>query len=179
MVEEVENLKRFCVETFGVAGDIAEVGVYQGGTAKAIRLASNPQKTLYLFDTFDGLKDCGEHDTGMIWNGMFASSLEQVKKVMDGLTNVQFYPGYFPFSVGQELSEKKFSLVHIDVDTHLSTLNSLDFFYNKMSRGGVIIIHDYTNKHTSVKNSVDYFFSNKKELIVTLDGTTQCYIVKK
>ena len=39
-----------------LAGDIAEIGVYKGGTAKLIcELKGN--KNLYLFDTFEGLPD--------------------------------------------------------------------------------------------------------------------------
>ena len=37
-------------------GSMAELGVYQGGTAKLIAKAS-PAKTLHLFDTFSGLPD--------------------------------------------------------------------------------------------------------------------------
>ena len=43
-------------------GDLAEVGVYQGGSAKLICEAKK-EKSLYLFDTFTGLPKLSEDDT--------------------------------------------------------------------------------------------------------------------
>jgi O-methyltransferase len=46
----------------GISGDIAELGVYRGLTAKLIHHYA-PEKTLHLFDTFSGFdaRDvCGE-----------------------------------------------------------------------------------------------------------------------
>jgi len=45
-----------------IKGDIAEVGVYKGGSAKLI-CESKGKKNLYLFDTFEGLPElCENHD---------------------------------------------------------------------------------------------------------------------
>ena len=43
-------------------GDMAEVGVFQGGSAKLICEAKGERK-FYLFDTFEGLPDVSDIDT--------------------------------------------------------------------------------------------------------------------
>ena len=48
-------------KTEKIEGDIAEVGVYKGGSAKLICEATN-KKPVYLFDTFEGLPDLCEID---------------------------------------------------------------------------------------------------------------------
>jgi hypothetical protein len=47
-------------KTAKVDGDIAEVGVYKGGSAKLICETTN--KPVHLFDTFEGLPDICEND---------------------------------------------------------------------------------------------------------------------
>src|SRR3989338_3744494 len=47
--------------------------------------------------------------------------------------------------IAEPIKNKKFSLVHFDVDTYESTKNSIEFFYPRMTRGGVILSHDYIN----------------------------------
>jgi len=56
-------------------GDIAEVGVYQGGSAKLICEARNENKVLYLFDTFEGLPTPGKFD-GSFKKGKYNTSLK-------------------------------------------------------------------------------------------------------
>src|SRR5208337_33722 len=48
--------------TAKLGGCMAEVGVYQGGTARLIREADT-SRPLHLFDTFAGLPDPGATDT--------------------------------------------------------------------------------------------------------------------
>src|SRR5262249_30195318 len=50
-------LHRLAIQTSTLPGDMAEVGVYKGGTAKLLALTIEPtsSKTLHLFDTFSGM----------------------------------------------------------------------------------------------------------------------------
>ena len=53
---EAAQLYNAVRDTVKVPGDIAEVGVYRGGSAKLICEAKGHKK-LHLFDTFEGLPD--------------------------------------------------------------------------------------------------------------------------
>lgn len=156
-----------------IMGDIAEVGVYKGGSAKIICEAKG-DKSLYLFDTFEGLPVVGALDI-LFHEGQFKSSLEEVKSNLHKYKNVYFCKGLFPDSADQ-IKNKTFSFVHLDVDIYKSTLDCLYFFYPRMSKGGVIISHDYTVA-TGVKKAFDDFFKDKPEPIIELSGS-QCLIVK-
>ena len=72
---------------------------------------------------------------------------------------------------------KKFSFVHLDVDLYKSTLDCLKYFYPRVSRGGVIISHDYPNSD-GVNKAFDEFFQDKPEIIIEPFATGQCLIVK-
>ena len=120
-------------KTEKIAGDIAEVGVYKGGSAKLICEAT--KKPVHLFDTFEGLPDLCEADSPKQFNkGDFCASFESVKNYLKNYTNIRFYKGKFPLTA-EPLKDKKFSFIHIDADIYESTLNCLKFFYPRMNRG--------------------------------------------
>jgi hypothetical protein len=159
-----------------IEGDIAEVGVYKGGSAKVI--CETTKKQVHLFDTFEGLPDVtNEDDSSQFKKGEYKGSYNDVKDYLKEYSNVQLYKGLFP-STGRQIEDKKFSLIHLDVDIYKSTLDCLEFFYTKMTKGGVIISHDYTYAK-GVRKAFDEFFKNKPEIVfVPLAGTSQCFVVK-
>ena len=157
-----------------IAGDLAEVGVYRGGSAKLIREA-NGIKTLHLFDTFEGLPAVEAIDQPQFNKGQFAASFDHVTNYLREYKNVHFYKGLFP-STAKTVENKEFSFVHFDVDTYESTRSCLDFFYSRMNRGGIILSHDYTSA-AGVHRAFDEFFSDKPEPVIEMSGT-QCLVVK-
>jgi O-methyltransferase len=157
-----------------IHGDLAEVGVYKGGSGKLICKA-NTEKLLHLFDTFEGIPEVNEIDKSLFYTGQFSSSFEEVKYSLKEYKNVRFYRGLFP-ETARSVEDKKFSFIHLDVDTYQSTLSCLQFFYTRMNRGGIIISHDYINAD-GVRKAFDEFFEDKLEPIIEMSGT-QCLIVK-
>jgi len=154
-------------------GDFAEVGVSTAGSSRLLA-EEKGNKTLYLFDTFEGLPKPEAMD-GNFKEKQFAASLESVKKYLKDCNNVFFYKGLFPLSAGP-IKDKKFALVHLDVDLYKSTLEALQFFYPRVVKGGIIVSHDYSTLQ-GVKSAFDEFFSDKREPIIEL-STSQCLIVK-
>ena len=165
----------FCVfATQKLSGDLAEVGVYAGRSARLIREVS-PNKILHLFDTFKGLPKPTSNDNSTWREYMLAIDLTSVKTYLANYQNIIFYPGIFP-ETAKPLENKSFSFVHLDVDLHKSTSESLKFFYPRMVRGGIILSHDYSNL-AGVKQAFDEFFRDKNESVVEL-STSQCMIIK-
>jgi len=130
------------------AGSCAEVGVFNGNFAKHINRCF-PEKNLYLFDTFTGfdVRDIAkEKDLSLAvgWDKNDFNALydvEEISKKMVAPDKVVFKVGYFPETA--EGLEDKFCFVNLDVDLYAPTLAGLEFFYPKMIKGGVILIHDY------------------------------------
>lgn len=171
--EEAYQIYEAVSRTAKIDGDIAEVGLYQGGSSKIICKAKG-DKCLHLFDTFEGLKDVNTIDA-TFKQGQYSCSLESVKNYLKEFNNLYFYKGFFPDTAGP-IVDKKFSFVSIDVDTYNSTKNCIEFFYPRLNRGGILMSHDYFHVH-GVRKAFDEFFADKPEVVLQLLGS-QCLVVK-
>ncbi len=155
-------------------GEMAEVGVFQGASAKLFCEAKG-DKTLHLFDTFEGLPKSSEHDRNVHGEKQYACSLESVQEYLQDERHVYYYKGMFPDSAA-DLPETTFSFVHCDVDLYESTLGCLNYFYPRMIKGGVILSHDYSLL-AGVKKAFAEFLEGKPERPIELPST-QCMLVK-
>ncbi|MAG02383.1 macrocin-O-methyltransferase [Candidatus Pacearchaeota archaeon] len=153
-------------------GDYAEVGVFKGTTAKAICEAKGDKK-LYLFDTFEGLPEPSKFDKNFK-KQMFDSEVSYVMKKLSKYPNVFIYKGLFT-DTAITIKDNNFSLVHLDVDLYQSTKDCLEFFYERMISGGIILSHDYDS--SGVKKAFDEFFFNKSEKVIRLP-LSQCMTIK-
>jgi O-methyltransferase len=158
-----------------VAGELAEVGVYRCGSARLICEAKGARE-LHLFDTFAGLPSPGQNDAGVaFWTGQFAASLEAAQEYLKAFPNVHFYKGLFP-STAEPVRDKKFCFVHLDVDLYEATRAGLEFFYPRMTAGGVLMCHDYDA--SGVRLAIDEFFRDKPELVLQQPAGSHCVVVK-
>lgn len=149
----IECLKsiRFLLEEDGITnGAVAELGVYRGEFAKEINKVF-PDRTLYLFDTFEGFaeQDCDtEVKKGYAEQnraGYFSNTTEaMVMDKMEYPSMCRICKGFFPEST--KGVEGEFCFVNLDADLYAPTLAGLDFFYPRMVKGGVILVHDYFSK---------------------------------
>ncbi len=166
---EINNLISSINETQNIEGDIAEVGGYKGESAKVI--CQNKQgKTLHLFDTFEGLP----YSDGIYKKGEYKSNYSTVKSYLSKYPNTFIYRGIFP-ETSDPIKYKTFSMVHLDVDVYKSTIDCLNFFYHRMNKGGIILIHDYTYSK-GVADAVNIFFQDRPEKPIPLGN--QCKIIK-
>jgi O-methyltransferase len=155
-------------------GDLAEVGCFQGGSTKTICEAKG-ERTLHVFDTFEGLPKSSAPDRGIHDENQYSCSLDSVRTYLQGYPNVHFYKGRFPETAGP-VADRTFSFVHCDVDLYESTLGCLEFFYPRLMRGGVLLSHDYSVL-AGVKTAFQEFFADKPERPIEMP-TTQCLIIK-
>ena len=167
-----------------IVGSFAEVGVYKGHTAKLIHKYA-PERKLYLFDTFAGFSERGtgieSKKTGdSIDQKQFSdTSVEIIKKYIEPNENVFFYKGYFPDVLPEDFHGMRFAFVHLDADLYDPTMSGLKIFYEKMSRGGIIVIHDY-NAWIGARTAVDEFFKDKPEKPLPMpDKSGSAVIVKQ
>jgi len=157
-----------------IPGDMAELGVSTGGSAKMISSYA-PNRTLHLFDTFEGLPEPHVTDSARFKSGQYASNFEKVKNYLQGC-NVRIYKGLFPDTT-KDLPEVKFAFVHLDGDLYESTKAGLEYFYPRMSPGAICICHDF-NTSAGVNRAFAEFFCDKPEVYIELLGS-QCMFVKQ
>jgi len=94
-----------------------------------------------------------------------------VRDLLKDYDNCFIYKGIFP-DTSDPIKKNTFSFVHLDTDLYDGTLQSLNFFYNRMQQGGIIMTHDYSDLLTpGVKEAFDLFFKDKPESIVELWDT--------
>lgn len=154
-----------------ISGDMAEAGVFLGGTA-LVMLSASPNKRIHLFDTFEGLP----HGEGEFQAGEWKGSMADVKRTLaDEARRLEFHAGLFPASA-EGLEHLRFSCVHLDLDLYDGTLAALQWFWPRMNSGGVLLSHDYPLSDGVVKAFHEYF-DGRTEPFIALSGN-QCLAVK-
>lgn len=165
-----------------VVGAFAELGVHQGETAKAIHLMDT-DRVFYLLDTFEGFNkkdlDQEQQNDERFSIEMFAdTSIEKTKTYINGNDNIIFKPGFFP-ETAKGLEKETFAFVHIDADLYAPTIEALKFFYTRLNKGGVIIIHDYNHNWDGVPKAINEFITTIPESLIELaDWQGSAMIIK-
>lgn len=164
-----------------VSGSFAELGVYKGDSAHAIH-HMDPSRKFHLFDTFEGFQqkdldiETGKAATYTTHN--FAdTSIERVKQKLISDKFI-FHKGYFPDTT-QDINDEKFALVNMDVDLYNPTKAGLEFFYPRLSPGGVIIVHDYNSDWPGIMKVVDDFSKTIPVPLIPLTDTDSSVMLFK
>lgn len=161
-----------------LSGDVAEIGVYKGGTARL--LSKTPELTknrIHLFDTFSGMPETNPERDKHVAGDFGDTSLEGVKAYLQDCASAHFYQGIFP-ATAQPVAELQFCFVHIDVDIRSSVSACCTFFYPRVVPGGIVVFDDYGDiSCPGAKDAVEEFFASKREKPVYLP-TGQCVAVK-
>lgn len=171
-------LFQFANNVLGLQGDFAEIGVYKGGTSKLLsKVIGTKGKTLHIFDTFEGMPET-DPSKDVHQKGDFAdTSLESVSAFLADCNNVNIYKGFFP-TTAVPIAQKNFSFVHVDVDIYKSVYDCCEFFYPRLTTGGIMIFDDYGwVSCPGAKMAVDEFFKDKIESPIFLN-TGQSLIYK-
>lgn len=156
-----------------IPGDMAELGVANGASAKMIA-SSAPHRTLHLFDTFEGLPEPGPRDSNRFVKGQYKHSLAEVQEYLQG-EKVKLYKGLFPATAHALTGDHRFAFVHLDFDLYEGTKAALEWFYPRMSPGGILICHDYDTA-AGVNQAFEEFFANKPEPYIDLVGSQAMFV---
>ena len=169
----------FCLATDATrrcTGEVAECGVYKGGTAKILADIAR-DRPLHLFDTFSGMPatDPGKdlHKAGDFSD----TSLEAVREYLADYRNVKCVAGMIPQSL-DIVAGNTFSFVHIDLDIYASIKSACEFFYPRVQPGGVLLFDDYGYPSCpGARAAIDEFFADKPEVKVAM-VSGQCSVRK-
>lgn len=150
----------------GVKGATADLGAYYGDISWQLN-ALMPDRKLYLFDTFTGydardVQKEKEKNLSDARVGEYALSSRQQETLTELLLGKMPYPekvkimqGWFP-ETAFGLEEETYALVHIDTGLYAPTFSGIQYFFSRMSPGGVIFVSQYENgKNLSVRQAVE------------------------
>ena len=139
-------LRRLCsrLDGLGVEGNVAELGCWRGDTSWQLN-ALMPDRKLYLFDTFQGFDPrdiakelelgCSDASPGQFSGADEAKLLER----MPAAAQVIIKKGWFP-ETAFDIEAETFALVYMDACLYNPTVSGLEFFFPRMTRGGVILL---------------------------------------
>jgi hypothetical protein len=169
-------------------GDTVECGVFTGASSFLMCLATAgvvPGRLHHVFDSFSGLSepeavDAPRDGHTFRWQKHdLLVPLEKVKKNLSRFEHIRYYQGWIPTRF-QEVADRRFCLVHVDVDLYQPTLDSIAFFYERLVPGGMIVCDDYgSSACPGAKQAFDEFMADKPEKRVIHLPTSQGFIVKR
>ena len=152
-----------------IPGDAAELGVFRGDFAALIN-AAFPDRTIHLFDTFEGFpaRDVEiEQAQGLsrAKTGDFKETAENlVEERLPHPERAVFHKGYFPDSF-DGCTEMTFAFVSVDADLYAPTAAALPLFFDRLSPGGVLLIHDVNSTQFSGAGKAVWEFCTERGLL--------------
>jgi O-methyltransferase len=159
-------LKELTKLVAAVPGDTAECGVFNGSSSWLIAKALN--RDHFMFDSFEGMSAPSADDSPFAYENELACSLEIAQRNLADCPKAVFLQGWIPARFNQ-VQDRKFCFVHIDVQQAQPTRDSIEFFYPRMNPGGLMLFDDYGfTTCPGARKTIDEFISNKPEKIIAL-----------
>jgi hypothetical protein len=139
-----------------VAGDFVECGVNAGFVSSAIMQSLDWRKSgrqFYLIDTFSGPvlsqyspreieRGRAETATSAVAAGAYVTDLERVRANFSEWPNAVVVQGTVP-DVLATLNFGHVAFLHLDMNCALPETAALEFFWSRLSPGGIVLLDDY------------------------------------
>lgn len=169
--ERIKNLHMLAlrIESEGIAGDVIECGVCNGGTAAVMARSathSRIDRTLWLFDSFQGMPETTKADgpEAEEYVGQVLGSAKRVRELLRkagaNLERVKIVEGWFEDTF-PTVSISQIALLNIDADWYESVKLCLETFYDRVVPGGFVSIDDYGH-WPGCRKAVDEFFAERQ-----------------
>jgi len=193
------NLIQFYCSTFDLDGDTAEAGCLFGLSSFLMcgyerqRNASFTGKGHHVFDSFIGFsapakEDIREDIKNPIIDNLLKeqeqggrrqrSFLKRTKRTLSEFPDIQYNVGWIP-KVFENIPDRKYRFVHVDVDLYEPTYASFEYFYPRLVSGGVIVCDDYGFvSWAGAKAAVDKYCTAKNISVIKLT-TGNAAIIKR
>lgn len=151
------ELVQYFLATLALPGARAECGVYRGATALLLCHAWRSRQPefrgndFYLIDSYSGTSASVAQDRIPVRDGDGPTRMEEffpagktdtspeiVRGFFSEFPNVNVCAGWIP-QVFATLPEREWAFVHLDLSLYEPTLASLEYFYPRLTKGGVIL----------------------------------------
>ena len=181
----------------GIEGDIAECGVWRGGSmqiaARTLLDEGDTSRTLHLYDTFEAMPPPEDRDVD--FNGYPAADyyklvglpeyrylpLEEVRAALEATgypaERMHWVKGLVEDTLPEQAPER-LALLRLDTDLYRSTKHELECLFPRITPGGILIVDDYGHFH-GARDAVDEYFAAQgiKLLLNRMDYSGRLAIV--
>jgi hypothetical protein len=134
-----------------------------------------------LFDAWEGMKENKLSNSENKYINQYSFlDIEKTKKNLQLLNNgnLNFHKGIIPECFNNTLINEEIDWLHIDLNSHQATLDSLNQFWQLLKKGGIILFDDYALiSYEDTKKSIDNFIKNKNLSFIQFP-TGQAMIIK-
>lgn len=167
----------------GIEGNFAELGVWRGNTSAVLaHFASLTDRSLYLFDTFGGFDERDISSIDPRSRPTFSDTSVAMAKDVIGpaWSTCRVAAGRFPDSIQPEHRATKYAVVSLDCDLYESMKAGLEFFYPRMSAGGLLLLHDYSNPHwPGARQAIDEFCAATGEFLLLMPDKSGSALIRR
>lgn len=156
-----------------IPGALMEVGTWRGGTGAIIAKKAELcgiKDNVYLCDTFEGVVKTDSDKDSYYSDGLHSdTSVKIVEKLIFkkmNLKNVKILKGIFPDETKHLVKDDKFRFCYIDVDIYKSAKDIVEWIWDKMSVGGIIVYDDYGNEYCDGMTKIVEEERNRSDALV-------------
>ena len=147
--------------------NIVECGVCDGLTIFFALNACNNEKInfqAYLYDAWEKL-DSKDEELRFEYSYLdFDTVKKNLKEFED---NLIFNKGFIPGVFKKSLNPESIDWIHLDLNSNDATKSSLDYFYERLNKDGIILFDDYGG-FEDTRAIVDQFFKDKSGHFINL-----------
>ena len=186
-LERLANLQSLATDIIrrGIPGDFVECGTYTGGSAATVsRVFRETGRQSWLFDSFEGLPRVTDRDgpDAEEFVGKCVSSEDEVHAAMISadVPREQYIinKGWFEDTFAHSPLPEEIALLHIDADWYESVLLSLETFYDRVPRGGAIVLDDFGYWEGTREAFYDFVAKVGIKPLLERVGDTQAFWIK-
>ena len=160
-----------------ISGDIVECGVWKGGSVMLMAmtlLARGDVRDIYLYDTFAGMSEPSDKDVDYLgnraldswWgngkNSQWSVTVVSLDDVRTNLAMTQYPSDKLHYIEGKvedtipRVLPESIAVLHLDTDWYASTYHELNHLFQRLVRGGVLVIDDYGH-HKGAREATDRY----------------------
>jgi len=176
------------IDRLFIPGDIAELGVRNGGSAAVMAFVSNKSplnRSIWLFDVFEGLPelagDDGDEAQAECHKWKHFGSVSKAGEIFHQLRipegRVHIVPGWFEDTF-PSIQIQELALLHIDVGLYESVKLCLEKFYDSVRPGGFIVFDNYGQKEGCRKATNEFLKKRSLNIRLTKVDFTGHYFQK-
>jgi O-methyltransferase len=169
-------------------GDVCELGCRRG--LSAYQIAYHMQKSgnlnkFHIFDSFEGLSEFSQYDkiddfpqNDEKVRKHFACPEEETRNNLKDFDFIKYYKGWIPDRF-DEVKNATFSFVHIDVDLYQPILDSIEFFYPRLQKKGIMVFDDYgCMAFPGAKKAIDEYLQSCKGAFFISLPSGEAFLIK-
>jgi hypothetical protein len=140
----------------------------------------------HIFDSFEGLSPPQAEDLshdedlaaarvdGMRKAGAFRASLDEVQANLADFPGIDYQRGWIPDSL-RGIAERRYRLLHLDLDLYAPTAGALDYFWPRLAPGAYVVCDDYG--WPGGRRAIDEF-AQRSGVAVATNGFNQAWLRK-